>query len=128
MFIIYVQSEYIEKYQFDLGSKYDREYGFDVIFGKVLLCRKLRWICCKHSSDVARQVEKPSKRTIFVARHNYHVASVVTLYHDCKTSKCCNKCIFSLTTCEALRHAALFFLDSSGILQNTYSMKTYVLL
>ena len=42
-------------------------------------CRKLRWICRKHSDDVARQVETPSKRTIFVARHNFNVASVVTM-------------------------------------------------
>ena len=32
-FIIYFQSECIEKYQFNLCSKYDREYGFDVILG-----------------------------------------------------------------------------------------------
>ena len=31
--IIYLQSECIEKNQFELSSKYDREYGFDVIFG-----------------------------------------------------------------------------------------------
>ena len=60
-----------------------------------------------------QQFETPSKRTIFVARqiylvarHNFHVTSVVTLYHDCKTSKCCNRCIFSFTTCELLRHVA----------------------
>ena len=117
-------------YQFELCSKYDREYGFDIIIRQVVLCRKLRWICrklrwiCrKHSNDVARQVETPSKRTIFVsrqiylvARHNFHVVSVVQLYHDCKTSKCCNRCIFSLTTCEVLRNAASFFLHLSGIL------------
>ena len=39
---------------------------------------------------------------IFVARHNFHVVSVVTLYHDCKASECCNRCIFSLTTFEVL--------------------------
>ena len=35
-----------------------------------------------------------------------------------KTSKCCNRCIFSLTTCEVLRHAVAFFLHSgcSGVL------------
>ena len=51
------------------------------------------WICCKLSNDVARQVETPSKRTDFVVqqiylvvRRNFHVASVVTLYHECKTS------------------------------------------
>ena len=62
------------------------------------------------------QVETPSKRTILVARQIYHVALVVTLYHDCKTSKCCNRCIFSLTVCEVLRYAASFFLHSLGIL------------
>ena len=29
--IIYLQSECIEKYQFEICSKYDREYDFDVI-------------------------------------------------------------------------------------------------
>ena len=62
----------------------------------------------KHSNSFMRQVETPSKRTIFVARHNFHVASVM-LYHDRKTSKCCNRCIVSLTTCKVLRHAASFF-------------------
>ena len=33
MLIIYLQSECIEKYQFELCSKYDREYGFDAILG-----------------------------------------------------------------------------------------------
>ena len=55
------------------------------------------------------QVETPGKRTTFVARQIYHVSLVVTLYHDCKTSKCCNGCIFSLTTCEVLRYAVSFF-------------------
>ena len=114
---IYLQSECIEKYQFELCSKYDREYRFDAILGKDVLCRKLRLICCKHSNNVARKVETLSKRTIYVvrqiylvARHNFYVASVVTLYHDCKTSKCCNRCIFSLTTCELLRHVASCFI------------------
>ena len=31
--IIYLQSECIEKYQFELCSKYDREYGFVIILG-----------------------------------------------------------------------------------------------
>ena len=39
---------------------------------------KLRLICRKQSHDAARQVETPSKRTIFVPRHNYHVTSVLT--------------------------------------------------
>ena len=32
--IIYLKNECIEKYQFELCSKYDREYGFDVIHNK----------------------------------------------------------------------------------------------
>ena len=32
-FIIYFQSESIEKYQFKLFLKCDREHGFDVILG-----------------------------------------------------------------------------------------------
>ena len=68
----------------------------DVIIRQVINvpCRKLRWICHKHSDDVARQVETPGKRIIFVARqisfvvgHNFLVASMVTLYHDCKQVK-----------------------------------------
>ena len=83
--------------------------------GQFVLCRQLRWICRKHAYDVPRHVETLSKRTIFVARHNFHVASVVTLYHDCTKRKCFNICIFSLTACEVLRHAASFFLYLSGI-------------
>ena len=49
-----------------LCSKYDREHDFDVILGLVVLCRKLRWICHKHSNDVVRQVEIPGKSTFFL--------------------------------------------------------------
>ena len=34
----------------------------------VVLCRRLRWTCCKYSNDVARQVETPSKRTVLLSR------------------------------------------------------------
>ena len=70
-FIIYLQSECIEKYQFKLYSKCDREHDFDVILGHVVPCRKLRWIYRKHLYDVARQVETPGKSIIFVARQIY---------------------------------------------------------
>ena len=50
-FTVYLQSECIEKYQFELFSKYDREHGFDVILQQVVRCHKLRWICRKHSND-----------------------------------------------------------------------------
>ena len=57
IFIICLQSERIEKYQFELCPKYGREYDFDDTLGLVVFCRKLRWICRNHSIDVARQVE-----------------------------------------------------------------------
>ena len=34
----------------------------------VVPCRMLRWVCRKHSNDVARQVEILGKSTIFVER------------------------------------------------------------
>ena len=53
--MIYLQSECTEKYQLEL---------FDVIVESVVPCRKLRWICCKHSNYVARQVAIPGKSTM----------------------------------------------------------------
>ena len=92
--IIYLQSDCIEKHQFRLCSKYDREHDFDVI------------LCRKHP-----------KATILAVRRNFHVALEVTLHHDWKTSRWCNRCIISLTTCEVLRHATSSFLHSSGIIK-----------
>ena len=88
--IIYPQSEC------ELCSKYDREHDFDVILGLVVLCRKMRWICHKHSNGVVQQVEISGKSTVFVARqiylvvrHIFHVASEVTSQHNCKTFRYC---------------------------------------
>ena len=47
--------------------QYCREYAFNII-----LCRKLRWTCQKHSNGVVQQVEAPGKATIL--RHKFHVA------------------------------------------------------
>ena len=74
--IIYLQSECIENYQFKLCSKCDREYGFDVIAGQVVFCRKLRRICRKHSNDVARQVETP--RGQFLPRDKFILSHDIT--------------------------------------------------
>ena len=74
--ILYLHNECIEKNQFELCSKYDREHDFDVILGSVIPCCKLRWMCCKHSNDVTQQVETPDKSTIFVVSdkgHDFHV-------------------------------------------------------
>ena len=74
-------------------SKVDREHDFHVIVGSVVSSRKLRWICRKHSNDVARQVEILCKSTILsleiylVARYNFHVASELTLHYYFKTLK-----------------------------------------
>ena len=40
--MINLQSEYIEKYQFELSSKYDREDDFDVTLRYIVAYRKLR--------------------------------------------------------------------------------------
>ena len=42
------------------------------------------------------------EKIYLVAQNNFYVALVVTSYHDCKTSKCCNRCIFNLATDEVL--------------------------
>ena len=73
----------------------------------------------KHLNDVARQIETPGKARIsakFVARHDFHVNLEDTLYHDCERSRCCNGCIFSLTTCELLNMSDRTVLHSSGVL------------
>ena len=79
-------------------------------------------MCCKHSNDVARQLETPgnvisflAQQMYLVAQHNLPVVFEVTLCHDWKI-KCCNRCIFNLTACEILGHAATFLLHLSGIL------------
>ena len=113
--IIYLKSECIEKCQFELCSKYYREYDFDVILGQVASSHKLRWICRRCSNGVAPQVEIPGKSTFFVAqqirfvaRHNFHVVSEVTLHYYCKTLRYYKRRIFSLISREVLRHAATF--------------------
>ena len=80
-----------------------------------MVWRKLRWICHKHSDYVVQQVETPGKLTTVVAqqiylvvRHYFHVPLEVSLYHDCNTSRFCNKRMFSLTACEVLKKAAPF--------------------
>ena len=50
--------------------------------------------------------------------NSFHAALEVKLYYDCKTSRCCNRCNFCLTTCGVLRHATPFFLHLLGINQS----------
>ena len=54
----YLQNECIKNYKFELCSKYDREYDFDVILGQVVCPQS---VCRKHSNDVVRQVETPGE-------------------------------------------------------------------
>ena len=68
-FIIYLQSERIEKYRFELCSKYDTEHDFDVILEHAVPCRKLRWICCRRSNDVVRQDHQVSQQ--FLSRDRF---------------------------------------------------------
>ena len=93
----------ISRSRYDLMETrhYDREHDFHVMLRNVVPCRKLRWICRKHSNDVARQVETPWNSTIW--SHDTTCRVEVTLYYDCKTHRYSNKDIFSLTTCELLR-------------------------
>ena len=83
-------------------------------------------------------------KSYFIARKGKYVASIQVMSHDtlrqvtgqfllskntismsqrllrytdnCKTNKFSNRCIFSLTTYEVLRHAASFSLHLSGVL------------
>ena len=55
--VMYLQSECIEKYQFELGKNMIEKHDFDVIHGLVVLCRKTRCIRRMHSHDVGRQIE-----------------------------------------------------------------------
>ena len=103
--LIYLHSECIEKDQFELCPKYDRVHAFDVIFGTVIPCRKLRWICRKDSNNTVRQVETSEKTKLYRATCRVEV----TLCHDCKTHGYCNRRIFSLATCELLARDVLCF-------------------
>ena len=71
--MIYLQRECIENTSFSYVQNMI-EHDCDVILGKVVPCRKLRWICRMDLNDVARQVETPDKSTIFVARQLYFIA------------------------------------------------------
>ena len=50
--IMYLQRECVENYLFELYSKHDREHDFDVMLGKAVSYRQLRWICRKYSNAV----------------------------------------------------------------------------
>ena len=93
---------------------------------KSLLVASLNGYVDTHSNDVARQVETPLKSTTFVVRHDFNVALEVTLYSDCKIRGCCKTCIFSLTICEVLRHAAPFFCSNRPIYHNTLILRFWL--
>ena len=71
-------------------------------------------MCRKNSNAAVRQVETPSELTSL--SHDKFILSCdmtschveVTIYHDCKTHRCCKKRTFSLTTCELLRSVAQY--------------------
>ena len=79
------------------------------------------------TSRTLSQAEMDMSQAFFVARHNFHVASKLTLHHYSKTLRYCKRHIFSFITCEVLRHAATFA-AFVWYFKNTYSMNTYVLL
>ena len=53
---------------------------------------------CDKLKQQVRQQFLSRDRFIFV-QHNFHVALEVMLQHDWETSRCCNRCIFSLIAC-----------------------------
>ena len=75
--IIYLESKCTEKYQFGLCSKYVRAYDFDIILRKLVLCRKLRLICRKHSNDVKRQVVTPTRFVLLHFEHENDVTIII---------------------------------------------------
>ena len=88
--------------------------------------------CCKHANDVVWLVLK-HKWTILVAwqsylvmRHNFHVALGVTLHHDWKTSRCYDRCIFRLTTCQVLQHGAPFLLYSISTVKSCIQQTAFL--
>ena len=75
---------------------------------RVNMSQAFKW--CHVTSWKTKWEDNFAMQQIYLVVHIYfHVTSVLMLYHDCKTSKCCNRRIFSLTTCEILQHAASFF-------------------
>ena len=71
-------------------------------------CRRLRWLCCEHSNNVARHDKTPLKSTfcgrtkIFCQATQVSGCVLVTLCYDFYTFRSCNACIFSLTTSAVL--------------------------
>ena len=80
-------------------------------------CRRLRWLCRKHSNNVARHDKTPVKSTLLscdmtklqLSQHFCRATWVsccvgVTLCCDSHTFRSCNTCTFILTTFTMLRH------------------------
>ena len=116
------------KVSVELCSKYDRERHFDVILGRVIPCCKLwcTWICCKHSNNVARQVETPGNLIVSVARHNFHVGSevkyTITVIHlDIAKKHFWFDHLWNIATCCSI--CCILLVSYKSI----YSMNTYVL-
>ena len=70
-------------------------------------CRRLRWLCRKHSEIVARHDKTPVKST-FLSRDTNLMSrrSDIMLQHLYRSF---NTCTFSLTTCAMLRHTTKCF-------------------
>ena len=66
-----------------------------------------------------QQVKAPGKRTIFVARqiylvarHNFDVASMVTLYHDCKTINAAINVFLDVDVFSPAAHSSIQMFDN----------------
>ena len=80
-------------------------------------CRRLRWLCRKHSNNVARHDKIPVK-SILLSRGKdilSHDTSLMSRRCDIMlwlyTFRSCNRCIFSLTTCAVLRPTTYLLLS-----------------
>ena len=77
-------------------------------------CQRLKWLCRKHSNNVARHDKAPVKLTLLSPTKifcratwvSYRVG--VTLCCDFYKFRSCNTCTFSLTTSAVLRHTTIF--------------------
>ena len=76
-------------------------------------CRRLRWLCRKHSNNVARHNKTPVIKSTLLSRDMNLCRVGVTSCCNIYTFRSCYTC---LTTCAVLRPTRYFLLLSPGIL------------
>ena len=85
-------------------------------------CRRLRWVCRKHSNNVVRRDKTPVKSTLLSRDKNIMFSDTnlcrvgVTSCCSIYTFRGCNTCTFSLIACACYDIRHNFLLLSPGIL------------